>query len=479
VKDLFSSYFDDMSVLPQAVDGLFVVNQEAAPSRVANLVREFRVRSLVIVSSHAPFPDEFASFRLAMKTVRLWWIPMSFLLTDAEMEGCDDQAVAELAGDGRRLDVGCFLIRSRYLRNELACQNLSGRVKWQWCFASNGIGIVREAWRDAAPLERQGDHAQPARSARLLRLVGRFFQRRNPIQIEIVEDGYECYIFIGGSTHRLRFREGVNCHTWVSSLGGFSFQSDIEVLCRLVEIATSRFRIRETRVATTVHHFSPWMLDRFPDLRVFVDGLHPPNYPIAYGASYRGVTIVSREHCDRKWFEKCGCSVLPPAHVLAPERSYRNAANCRPFRNICLVLNHAGDWSALIDRSDTDLVVMEFVAAAQDLPELRFRVRAHPTMAIAEHEGSHSLDRLRRWVIGQGLENLQFSTASLDQDMAWAECCVSEYSNILVDCMKSGKMCLALNPTNRRSFLEHLEPEGLRTVSNGQGLAKLLRSCNI
>jgi hypothetical protein len=139
------------------------------------------------------------------------------------------------------------------------------------------------------------------------------------------------------------------------------------------------------------------------------------------------------------------------------------------------MLNHAGDWSALIDRSDTDLAVMAFVEAAVLLPQFIFRVRPHPTMAIVEHEGIHSRERLCKWIIDLKLPNLEFSHSSLEEDIDWTDCCVSEYSNVLIDCMKLGKACIALNPTNRRNFLKHLEPLGLHVVHDGAGLALFLR----
>jgi len=485
--------FDSIEGFPERVDALFIVHQDILPGRISSLVEEKRFKTLIVVSSHAPFPDEFETFRKAASPTQVWWTPMSRLLTDSEMERCDERAVSELGREGRRMDVGPFLRRSRYLRNEAACRNLAGKVGWSHCFSANGLGIVPEAWTDSVsfglpiPLKKKDGlrgwawladwFKHPPASRRktwLSRFAYRVFHRPGSHGIEIVEDGRECFVFLDGATRRLRFRQGVRLHRWEGAGRRFSTESDTMVLCRLAKKALWTFRDQNARVASTVHGFAPWMLEQFPEVRVFVDGLHPPNYPVSYGAAYRGATIVSREDCDRSWFEKCGCKVLPPATILAPEHPYGNPRIVPPFRTVCLMLNHAGDWSALIDRSDTDLAVMEFASTAERLPGLKFRIRAHPTMTLPEHEGTNSYIRLQDYVGKSGLKNLEFSQGTLDEDISWCDICVSEYSNVLVDCLKNDMMCIALNPTNRRNFLEHLAPLGLQTVKNGYELSSVL-----
>lgn len=475
MKNLFVSCFEELKTLPEVVDALFILNQEAEPEQIKHLVDEFGITSAIIVTSHAPFPDEQEAFRFVLGAVRLYWIPMSWLLTDGEMEACDDQAVDELTSDGGRFDAGAFFERSRYLRNLRASMNLGQRVRWERVYACQGLGVICAAWQRALPLELvKRQQVKPPRTF-IKRIFGRLQGRQAESSIEVVEDGTIAYAFIGGSTNRLRFRDQARRHLIKGRSGSFNSESSQDIQAHLVEKASRQFSTLPIQVATTVHNFSPWMLARYPDLRVFVDGLHPPNYPVSYGPMYRGTQIVSREDCDRRWFEKCGCTVLPPASILAPELPYLEPNTVNLIRNICLMLNHAGDWSALIDRSDTDLTVMAFTEAVGSIPELNFRVRAHPTMAIREHEGIGSLVRLRQRVASLQLKNLQFSTASLDDDIAWTDCCVSEYSNVLIDCMKIGKLCLVLNTTNRRSFLEHLSPLGLRTVHDSHELIDFLQ----
>ena len=474
MNNSFVTCFDKISTIPDTVDALFVINQDVTPEQISSIVGSHKLERLIIVSTHAPFPSEHNNFVTLLEPARVWWFPMSWLLSDTEMEGCDDRAVAELAVDSTgRIDMGVFLKRSRFLRNELAASNLTQHSHWNSCYATEGIGVVGKAWPSSIPLSTLQQPIELQRSL-LKRLMDRFARMRSIPKIQVVENESEFYAFLG-SIHRLRFRSDVRIRELKASLWSlFRLESKIFTLKRLVKRAASESAGKSFVVATTVHNFSPWMLEAFPDLRVFVDGLHSPNYPISYGAAYRGAVVVSREDCDRLWFEKCGCTVLPPPQILVPELNYGDPCSTGAIRNICLILNHAGDWSAIIDRSDTDLAVMAFAAAAAKAPQFNFRIRLHPTMAMLEHEGVNSCERIIRWIKNLNLPNMELSTSTLDEDITWTDCCISEYSNVLVDCMKAGKTCIALNTTNRRNLLEHLEPLGLRTVHNGDEIVDLL-----
>lgn len=481
MNNSFVTCFDNITTLPDSVDAIFVINQEITPEQIFSIVNCRQIERLIVVSTHAPFPDEHRKFRTLLEPARLWWLPMSWLLSDAEMEDCDDRAVAELAVGKERIDMCAYYRRSRYLRNEQAAIRLEQHVSWNLCYAAEGIGVVWEAWPNAIHLltgpRLTVQHIQP-HSSLFNCITDRLNKLRNRPMIQIVEDEFDCYVFLG-HTRRLRFRKGLHVSQLKTSLlMSIRSKSEIASLKNLVKRAAAISGGKNFMVATTVHSFSPWMLDTFPGLRVFVDGLHPTNYPISYGAGYRGALIVSREDCDRHWFEKCGCTVLPPSPLLAQEHEYADPCSPRPIHNVCLMLNHAGDWSALIDRSDTDFVVMSFVAAAAKMPQLTFRVRPHPTMAMVEHEGVDSYERLRKWINERKLPNLEFSNSTMEDDFEWTDCCVSEYSNVLVDCMKADKACVALNPTNRRNFLKHLEPLGLPTVHNGNELVGFLITLN-
>ena len=464
----------DPALLPRESDVLLVLNADVPIDHIIELAKG--AQTIVAVTTHAFYPQEEADIRERLGDVCFEWLPMSWLLDDAAMEGCDADAIAELAPDGGRVDAATFMRRSRALRNERAAATLARHVAWRRAFAADGLGIAASAWPDARliqlPDAAGATPASPSPATRLKQLLAM-------TRVVLVEGAGERFAFMG-SVGRLRCAPGVRVRGMrVPLLAALARGDGLSPVRRLL---TGTLAVLgddgPVEPAPTVHRFAPWMLRAFPALRVFVDGLHPPNYPVAYGVAFRGARIVPREACDAEWFAKCGCEVLPRAAVLAEELPYGDPSAPRAIRNVALMLNHAGDWTALIDRSDTDLVVQAFLDAAEMAPEFTFRVRAHPTMAAAEHDGLGSRVRMRAMVEARGLPNVEFSEHSFDADMAWTECCVTEYSNVLVDCLKAGKPSVALNPTNRRNLLAHLAPIGLREVADATGLVRFLRAVN-
>ncbi len=472
------SCFDTLDSLPEFADAVFVLNQEAEFGILKKIFDRHCIRRAVIVTSHAPFPDEQKALQQTLDPVLLHWIPMSWLLTDRMMEDCDNIAVDELTTANRRLNTSSFLKRSRFLRNQLACIRIRERLRWRHCFASNGLGVVLSAWKGALALSPATAYYRNTIGSMMPRLMKQIQGIRKKDSIEVVSNEEEAFAFIGGPVNRLRFRAGTQTHKIEASTFHFKTTYNQKLVVSLFRIASRKFSFLPINIATTVHNFSPWMLDSFPGIMVFVDGFHPPNYPVSYGAAYRGARIVSREDSDRLWFKKCGCTVIQAPSIIEPDAPYRYAyaQKRKGMQNVCLMLNHAGDWSALIDRSDTDLAVMTFAEGASRLPSLKFRIRPHPTMANPAHEGIRSLQRLKHWAQKVRCSNLSFSQETLANDLAWADCCVSEYSAILVDCFNSGKNCIALNPTNRRSFLDHLRPIGLPIAHNSEDLVFSLKA---
>jgi hypothetical protein len=117
---------------------------------------------------------------------------------------------------------------------------------------------------------------------------------------------------------------------------------------------------------------------------------------------------------------------------------------------------------------------MNFIYAASKLPNLNFKIRFHPTMANAKHDGAQSLKRYLGWIGELNLPNITVSSDKLDIDLDWSDCLVSEYSNVLLEGAALGKFCVALNATNRRNFIEHMQGSGVAMMKCGEDLVSFL-----
>jgi hypothetical protein len=128
----------------------------------------------------------------------------------------------------------------------------------------------------------------------------------------------------------------------------------------------------------------------------------------------------------------------------------------------------------LINRSDTDALVAAFAELARVRRDINFVLRLHPTMATPAHEGVHSIERVRRFVEDLRLPNLVVSNASLEEDLARAELYLSEYSQVLIDAWRGGRLGVAINLTGRRSFMADYERFGFPAASSIAELHSLI-----
>jgi hypothetical protein len=228
-------------------------------------------------------------------------------------------------------------------------------------------------------------------------------------------------------------------------------------------------------VATTIHEYRGWMSRLGRELCIFIDGYHPENYPRSYLDNYGPSIFIVRNMLDKRWFEKHGrVTIRPPSFIEKP--FFLEITAPLQIRTIVLLLNHAGDWTALINRSDTDLLIREFVSTSALFPNINFIIRPHPGMIHPQHEGGNSIQRIRNFVAWSGLNNLEVSSCSLDEDFSRGDFFVSEYSQTLLDAYLMGKPGCIANFSGRRSFMEAFERYGFPALAPDEGLKEALTS---
>jgi tRNA isopentenyl-2-thiomethyl-A-37 hydroxylase MiaE len=139
---------------------------------------------------------------------------------------------------------------------------------------------------------------------------------------------------------------------------------------------------------------------------------------------------------------------------------------------VLVLLGHAGDWCALVNRSDTDVLAEAFIELAAKYKNIDFILRPHPTMNHPQHEGAGAVERIQAEISQADLPNLSCSQMTLAEDLQVADLTVSEYSATLVDAWRSGRPGLIVNLTKRRSFMEDYERLGFLAVQNRESLAQ-------
>jgi hypothetical protein len=461
-------------------DALFVVNQNLEPAALGRECAQSGLHRALVVTSHRLFAPEVLELRNAARGCELTLSTFNDWLDDGVMARCDERASSKLrAGLGNSVMRWFYAVRfaaeSLYLKNAALASALKARFSWDRAYFTDGLGISSRYWGEVGAERLSTDAVTPdapkAPDALLkARVLARFLL--SGTRLERLDTGERTLLFT--SVRRLPFRKGaatVPVHISAASKIGAALRERSLVPARILR----RIVGENVVMASTIHGYPFFLADDTGPVEVFVDGFHPSNYPRSYLDQYGTCTFVTCDPLSREWFTRFDRAVNPsPAFIDA--QPMREPTPGRSVSRILLALNHAGDWTALINRSDTDALVEAFCSVARSLPGIEFIVRPHPTMVHPSHEGAGSRRRLERYVASLGLPNLSVSQASLEEDLDRSDVVVSEYSQVLIDAFRAGRLGLIVNVTGRRSFMADYEACGFAHVETEQGLADWIRA---
>jgi len=453
---------------------VFVVNQDVSLEGLRRHARAQSVQHALIVSTHQPYPDELREFQRLVRKAEL--LTFADLLTEEEMSACDERARQEmltrLATHGRRRCAAYYMARVRRFKNEKVCAKVGLLRPGARIFHMDGLGIDCEVWKSAGskPLaETKGSVVRSSLISRFRRLLcGEVHLLTGQMQDQRA--------LVLGSIRRISLAAGVSAHriTWPLDWRLTPTTANAAALAWAVGAKTFRSL---PPIYTSVHQYNLG-LSMFAaccgqTLHILVDGHHPSNYPASYIDLFGEGVFVATNPLSAEWFRQHGRQVVPGHWFQATPRFDRCEQST--IRRIMLVLNHAGDWTALIERCDTDRLVLAFLDVAKQWPTLEFIIRIHPTMATPEHEGVHAIRRIEALVTGCGLPNLELSNRSLEEDLGRGDLYISEYSQVLIDAWQRGKLGAAVNLTRRRSFMSDYAYLGFPQAASNCDLAALVR----
>ena len=200
-------------------------------------------------------------------------------------------------------------------------------------------------------------------------------------------------------------------------------------------------------------------------IHVIGDAYRPSNYPpYLFALLFKGVKYVPKYHTDRTFFNNNGIELIEPKPgFLQKDNLFKNVMviKDRSISTVILSINHTGDWTALLSRSDTDILINSFVRISQKFVSNKFIIRLHPTMDGIKAEGVSSKTRINNFIQKLNHPNLSVSNATMEEDWARGDVFISEYSLSVIDAINKGKIGLFYNLTNRISFVDDLLDKGI------------------
>lgn len=234
------------------------------------------------------------------------------------------------------------------------------------------------------------------------------------------------------------------------------------------------------KIACPIHSSSK-MNSMYPFVRrdkmvLIQDAFRPTSYPPYYYAlSFYGSSLIPKSKIDEKFFSDAGIDCYPLGTVVTRQVfRIKDDNSFKTVRNVCLTLNHAGNWSSLISRADTDGLIIEFVQMSKKYEEINFIVRLHPNSNSLKGEGLGWTQRIQKIIRLNNLSNLELSNRTLEEDWAKADLFISEYSLSAVEALRLGKYVMFINLTKRRSFVRDLTEIGFLEVKSVDEFDELL-----
>lgn len=455
-----------MSEAIPAYDALFVVNQNCDLQALCSFCRKRGHARVFLLTTHALFLNELEILRAGLPVepdIRTF----ADYLNDREMEKCDEEATAELLAQYGRTGTVRDGYNARFMaltldnKNKSVQQRLFETATFGSVYYAPGLGITGGAWRSSGGTLLPPPVCTSEAGSRLLTVIERVIGKVRALAckrvLQIVDNGTREFIFLS-SIRRLRLSMKPQS-VEINPIAG-----RLKKALNSCIVGRERQTGKEGVLATTIHEYEGWMARLGRPLYVFIDGHHPTNYPRTYIDAFETDDFVTRTMIDGRWFELHGKRAHPPASFLEIEY-FKKIVEVSTVNTVVLLLNHAGDWTSLINRSDTDVLIQAFVGAASAYPQQKFIIRPHPTMVHPQHEGEKSIDRIRGYVAWTGLANLEVSSTSLDEDFERGDLFVSEYSQTLLDVYRIGKPGLIANCTGRRSFMADFEELGFPAMS--------------
>ncbi len=336
------------------------------------------------------------------------------------------------------------------------------------------LGISVEFWQKqmAIPLKNlkmdYEKHTKPG--SRKIPFSSDTLNLLKPLKVLVFESDEAIYLFLA-PPKRLKWASGTATRTaslplakhWAILL---KKPKKAAIYQKTFEALKADFTAKTTkpiRVGVNMHGFSPILYEALKEhLYIFSDAFRSSNYFVQMAHYVPYGTVVVRDMFDANFFQKHQIPTIKAPQFIqkATMHTEKNRAAKSVVDTVVLLLQHAGDWSAMINRSDTDLLLLCFMKLAAFFPTKQFIIRLHPTMQHELHEGAEAIFRVLELLESSGLQNVKVSKLSLEEDLERGDYFISEYSLTLIDAWQRQKIGMAVNLTRRRSFMTDYEQLG-------------------
>ena len=226
---------------------------------------------------------------------------------------------------------------------------------------------------------------------------------------------------------------------------------------------------------------------------VIQDGYIPENYlPYLYKMQFKDAKFYVWDTLS------AGLFVINQMRVARlPLYAYRELPEIKhlpeAIKTVLVLTSGAGDWTAVKNRSDDDLMLMAFVEVARTLKHINFIYRCHPLWVHPNHQGEDSIKRAIAYLKSTDLNNIKISAGSVVQskryshdqqlyvepksamdDILQADLVFGEHSFSMIDAARVGKLFASVLIANRRDYFINYSKLGFFHLASKESIVQFI-----
>lgn len=477
------------------MDNIVVISQNVVLQSLSSLKPLLVGVDTLIVSTQFIFENEAMIIDAALGT-KCKYIDFAGLLSDADRQKCDEDAFVP---PPRRIEM--YYARIKTLKNERIVENLLARFP-----CSNLILVCDDLGIDAPVWEQKGFKKQECRyynvseksrvsNSKMKRICNLIKSQLDYVRGRMQADIWKAYskgqkYLFFGSLNRIGYRIDLE---WKKA----SKWENLKYIAEFYSIKLLGFMPRNKTIRmSSLHEDAHWNL---PDhlnfnTKKIQDGYLPPNYPSKYLYYYgTGTEFYTWDVMGQNTFKyhQLKSRVMPVRKKLyLPEAKYPSKV-----KKVLCVASGAGDWTAVKNRSDEDMMMWAFGKVAAMFPDVEFVYRCHPVWVHPQHQGVNSINRAASYFGYLNLPNLKLSgnmpsamqngqfilsykRSSFEDDLKDVDVVFGEHSVSMIDAGFKNIIFCSCNVTGHRNYFEDVTKLGFPHCESVDEICNILKSIN-
>lgn len=414
-------------------------------------------------------------------------------LKDDEMQRIDIESYKKGMNQSEYID----LIRRN--KNELVKNKVFMEFpSYRGYILSKNLGVDNTVWEDSGFKYVKCEYYSPERLSIKERIKQILFKNKKIRNfVRSLKNNKNRQIKISENDLKIGWYEGKK-YIFLGRLNRIDYRLDLELSESKEDVDNINNGIFEekekcTYVVTWHEHFEYTLPDNDSiSVRWAQDGYLPPNYS-HYDYEFKPDNVVY--YC----WDKLGTYLFKnknlPYEIIPFRKKLYIPSPVFPskIQNVLIVASGSGDWTALKNRSDDDIMVDAFAQMAKKFKDIQFTYRCHPTWVHPNNVGVNAINRVNEYFESLSLPNLKlssntplanenkrfmlsFSRSSLDEDLKNADFVFGEHSISMVDAAFKGVPFCSVNLTNRRNFFVGMNDLGFPSCRSHYEIEEMLKN---